>query len=918
MKKAVLFIALFAATCSRLTAASWYLDSTSAGSNNGTNWANAWTATTNVVWGASGVKAGDTLFISGGPYTNNGITVGASGNSSNWIKIQVGNESGHSNKVQIKSISLGSGNQWIWINGAADLNMAPPYPGQIYTNRAALTNNIRLQLTHTDQGVTSQGLYVNGDSGANIRVEWVEFGPIASETDTDSWDGYGIRMLNLTTNGNWLVRACWFHDIRNDDINQNSVTVNPSGYDATIVEHCWLQGGGDDGVQWSRNGLTYRNNFADGHLLGFFHGHPDHLQFAGVSSRFLKVINNIMNGNANSIIKGEHQITEGGTVGDFIIAGNWFFQQANFPTNYDLGEPITIALWRANNSTNVVQGYMSNVYVLNNTSYLLPAGSGIPFNITRAVPGNDTNTTQTKSVWKVDVDNGWYANNIGIDLRYNSTSGSSWSWYGAGAGGGPSDTNGFFYTTNKVRWVNNVLAGTDKIFSYFGSAWTNGEALGMGNVSAMPSLISTNSRDLRLATNDTVAVGTGYNWSTLDNLTNSHPELMLDVFGNARFRSGVVDIGGASLLSSSGGSTNSSGPITNGLLVGINFDVAPSNDDAGYDDWSGNGNHGRHLGYMNAHTASNRAPDQINWTNRFTLTVETGGRFRRYPDGWDEYNNSGDYLGVTNSPSTNELWSMRTATILFWGRYDTPDASHPDYTNTWNAEGNRRFVGAGYGYPGAWTIGLPSDGGPRSAFRVYTDSSASSDKVGLFTDRVNISQGSPTIGSSTNMRFYVVTWTNGLAEGWLDGVLQFSKIFTNSAGNNVSNLTIRGPSGQRNGMLMIGGDTHNANPLLTYLTTNGVLRGDDGDGTFFEVTGAKQVPNHGWGGFCTMDDFRVYNRVLSTNELDSIMRKTEGSGSGGGGGGGGGGSTNSLPVAPRVSGSIAVGRNVSAGAIVGP
>lgn len=878
MKSILSFILLLVASV--VNGATWYLDSSAAGANNGTNWANAWSNPSNIVWGASGVKAGDTLQISGGYYTNNSFVVGASGTASSNIIIEASREAGHNGKVVMKTMSLG-GFQHIWLRGPKYTNVAFPYPGQIYTNRASLTNNINWQFTHPDQGATSQGIYVNGDSGANQRIEWIEFGPIASETDTDSWDGYGIRMLNLNTNGNFLVRGCWFHDIRNDDINQNSVTVNPSTYDATIVEFCWLQGGGDDGVQWSRNGLTYRYNFADGHLAGFFHGHPDHLQFAGISSRFLKVINNIMNGNANSLIKGEHQITEGGTVGDIIIAGNWFFQQANFPTNYDLGEPITLALWRANNSTNVVQGYMSNVYVLNNTSYLLPAGSGIPFNITRAVPGDDAISTDTKSVWKVDVDNGWYANNIGIDLRYNSTSGSSWSWLGAGAGGGPSDTNGFYYTSNKVRWLNNVLAGTDKIFSYLGSSWTNGEQLGLGNRSTMPSLISTNLRDFRLMTNDTVAVGAGYNWSTLDSLTNSHPELMLDVFGNPRFRSGVVDIGGASLLSSSG-TNSSSGPITNGLLLGINFDVAPANDDAGYDDWSGNGNHGRHLGHMASHTASNRCPDQIQWTNRFTLSVQTGGIFRRYYDLWDEYNNTGDYLGITNNPATNELWSMRAATIMCWARYDTPATNHPDYTNKWNAEGNRRLIGAGYGYPGAWTLGLPSDGGPRSAFRVYPNTSATA-AYGYFSDRVNIVQGSPTIGSSTNMRFYVITWTNGLCQGWLDGVLNFTKTFTNSSGINVSNLTIRGPSGQRNGMLQIGGDTHNANPLLTYLNTNGVLRGDDGDGSFFEVTGAKQVPNHGWGGFCTIDDVRIYNRVLSTNEWLSIMMETESTGGGGGG-----------------------------------
>ena len=85
---------------------------------------------------------------------------------------------------------------------------------------------------------------------------------------------------------------------------------------------------------------------------------------------------------------------------------------------------------------------------------------------------------------------------------------------------------------------------------------------------------------------------------------------------------------------------------------------------------------------------------------------------------------------------------------------------------------------------------------------------------------------------------------------------------------------------------MIGGDTHNGNPLLTYTNGAGVLLGDDGDGSFFEVTGQKQVPNHGWGAPATMDDVRIYERVLSTNEIYQIYSGTETGGSSSGGGGG--------------------------------
>ena len=861
------------------SAADWYVDSAASGSNNGTNWANAWTGPTNVVWGASGVKAGDTLWIGGGPYTNSYFVVGAGGSSNNWITIATKRDSFTDPKIQVKGFNL-NGYQWIKITGVKDTNWSLPYPGALKTNLALLTNNIGLQITHPDQGATSQGIYVNGASGANQWVEWTEFGPIGADVDTNAWDCFGIRFLNLTTNGNWTIRGNWFHDIKNDDINLNAITgQNPGTFDATVIEHNYLQGGGDDGTQWSRNGLTFRFNYCDGHMSGIYQGHPDHLQLAGVSQRYFKIINNVFNDNANSIIKAEMLATEGGVLGDLIVAGNYFYGRREV-TNYTFGEPIGFQAWRENADTNVNFVTQSNVYFLNNTFYWLKAGSGLPWFIGRAAP-----TGGTRSVWVINAYNGWFANNIAIDMRWNAINGqSAMSWSGDGVGGGPTDTNGIYYSSNQVRWINNSISGTEKSFRYAGTQWTNGEALGMGNVSAQPKLLSTNSYDFRLDTNDTVAIGTGYNWSTLDNLTNNHPELMVDIYGKPRFRSGVVDMGAASLLSSTGGSVETNAFVTNGLLLWINFDQAPATDDDGYPDLSGNGNHGRHLGYMNAHSTSNRCPDQIQWTNTAAGgRVETGAKFRRYRDMWDEYNNSGDYLGVTNRPSTNELWSMRAASIMFWGRYDSPDPSHPDYTNTWNTEGNRRFIGAGYGYPGAWTIGLGSDGKPQTCFRIYPNSSATTESKAYFTDRVNIVQG-PTVGTSTNMRHYLVTWTNGVAQGFLNGVLNWSKTFTNSTGANVSNLTVRGPSGGRSGMIQIGGDTHNANPLRTYLHTNGVLRGDDGNGTFYEVTGAKQVPNHGWAGFATMDDVRIYNRVLTTNEIWMIYSGAEGStGSGGSG-----------------------------------
>lgn len=82
--------------------ANWYVKNGGGGANTGLSWTDAWTSFASVVWGASGVKAGDTLYIDGGvsgvTYTTQ-LSTGAAGSAGNPITIRVGQDAGHNGQV---------------------------------------------------------------------------------------------------------------------------------------------------------------------------------------------------------------------------------------------------------------------------------------------------------------------------------------------------------------------------------------------------------------------------------------------------------------------------------------------------------------------------------------------------------------------------------------------------------------------------------------------------------------------------------------------------------------------------------------------------------------------------------------------------------------------------------------------------
>lgn len=852
-------IAAIAILLSPLThAASWYVDADAAGANNGTSWTDAWTALTNVVWGASGVKAGDTLYISGGSesksYGTQVLTAGASGTTGSPITIKVGQDAGHNGLAQFGAVSVNTRTNII-VDGSRSPSFTPPTS---VADIRSITNNIGLK-TARDTGT---GTFVT--DARNLTFRWIEVGNHGVTNVPPTTTIHGWTFASLTYLENVVAEYCWFHDIRNDAININSVVNQPTGYDALVIRWCLFERTGDDTIQSVRNGTTIANCVFRSHNRPLYEGHPDHIQFSGLSKRFFKFVNNYVDADkGNSSIIGEFHIDEGGINGDMLIAGNIFAMPRDGywvdPSKINAEYGVTLDLWRPNRSaelptaSNVLNGGWSNVFVLHNTFYYIKK---YPFKFGRITPQEDgsrypvlgTDKSETKSAFIATATDSQFRNNLLVDTGWAAPSSPQFVIQaGGGDGGGPGDTNGFYYATNEVVATHNIVAGPNRLMSYHLQQSVAANAI-PGNSTNMP-LVETNLYTLVLSASDTVAKDQGFDISAL---TNTYPELMVDLYGTRRGQFGAWDIGAVET------------PDT-GLV--LHYDFSDSFDDAQITDLGGGDNPGLRFGHESTPT---NWPTRVSWTHPVSGASGYAASFQGDTNsGWGLYNKSGDYTGTTNITGLQSLTNM---TVAFWvKRYKAPDYDGDGLVEWF--EDQSRYISGGFGYRGAWTVGMFSENGvPRSVFRTYTNDSALSD--------VYVSFGSATgnataVVTSGNVNEGYLNWVH-LGFSW-DGSINEIKTFTNgvlattASLPTVTNMTLRGPSGSlTSGWIALGVDTHNGKP---WLTTVAQPSGDDS---------GDQYPNHAWFSG-ELADVRIYNRTLTTNEIWQIYSGTE---TGGGGGGG--------------------------------
>ena len=264
----------------------WYVDNAASGANNGTSWTDGWQSLADIQWGS--IQPGDTILISGGADGSEktyaeALTIKASGNETERITIQVGQEAGHNGTVVI------TGNQYwgILFDGSGmSVNGYCHYvtvSGQVGTG-----NECKIRVSDPDDS----GIYIRGIS-SNFIIEYIEIAYNGAD-DAALGENGNAEIMGITEDIDSSIpirgeiRFCRFHENDADDIHMTSSYQEIMEFGRLKIHHCEFYQYNDDCIEVGINGVDiYNNVFHD--RDAYRSGHPDNIQSYG---SYVRVYNN--------------------------------------------------------------------------------------------------------------------------------------------------------------------------------------------------------------------------------------------------------------------------------------------------------------------------------------------------------------------------------------------------------------------------------------------------------------------------------------------------------------------------------------------------------------------------------------------------------------------------------------------------
>jgi hypothetical protein len=267
-------------------AANWYVDNAAVGSGRtGTSWANAWTSLSAVVWGSGGVKAGDTLYISGGSnskvYTET-WSVGASGSSGNPIRIALDAANPSHNGLVI--FDYDSAGDQATLTGINCPRNYVTFDGNVGGACHIVIRNLRNVMAR----LSTVGLDASSTTGVVIDH-------VASTNCNNP--------VKLTLGSSFRISNCRFHQVRGDAA--LALAGSAGSWDANLVYSNSIEclfnsnyapgrspasGGGPDGIQCSDGISIFGNRIIVSTTSVYTSSqHPDMIQAGG---NYMKVYNN--------------------------------------------------------------------------------------------------------------------------------------------------------------------------------------------------------------------------------------------------------------------------------------------------------------------------------------------------------------------------------------------------------------------------------------------------------------------------------------------------------------------------------------------------------------------------------------------------------------------------------------------------